>query len=151
MFFEDRRAALAEMRRVLRPGGRLAVAVWDSLERSPGYAAVVALLQRLFGARAADALRAPFVLGEHSTLLSQFEAAGIADAKVTTVTGTARFPSIQAWMYTDVRGWTLDEMIDDQRFASLVAEADEDLRRFVGPDGTVAFDLPAHIVTAAKR
>ena len=30
MFFEDRRAALAEMWRVVRPGGRLAVAVWDA-------------------------------------------------------------------------------------------------------------------------
>jgi ubiquinone/menaquinone biosynthesis C-methylase UbiE len=51
MFFEDRRAALAEMMRVLRPGGRLAVAVWDALERTPGYGAVTLLLQRLFGER----------------------------------------------------------------------------------------------------
>jgi SAM-dependent methyltransferase len=151
MFFEDRRAALAEMMRVLRPGGRLAVAVWDSLEESPGYAAVTGLLQRLFGSRAADALRAPFVLGDRSALLSHFGAAGIPDTKLTTLRGTARFPSIQAWMYTDVRGWTLDEMIDDRQFASLVAEAEKELRRFVGADGSVAFDLPAHIVTATKR
>lgn len=32
MFFTDRRQALREMLRVLVPGGRLAVAVWDSLE-----------------------------------------------------------------------------------------------------------------------
>ena len=31
------------MTRVLRPGGRLAIAVWDALERSPGYAALAAM------------------------------------------------------------------------------------------------------------
>ena len=151
MFFEDRAAALGEMMRVLRPNGRLAVAVWDSLDGSPGYAEVVALLQRLFGSRAADALRAPFVLGDQAALLGPFAVAGIEDAKVSTVRGTARFPSIPAWMYTDVRGWTLDEMIDDRQFASLVTEAEKELRAFVRPDGSVAFDMSGHIVTATKR
>ena len=151
MFFEDRAAALGEMLRVLRPNGRLAVAVWGSLDRCPGYAGAVALLQSLFGRRAADALRAPFVLGDQAALLEPVGAAGIEDAEVTTVRGTARFPSIQAWMYTDVRGWTLDEMIDDRQFTSLVAEAEQELRSFVRADGSVAFDMPAHIVTATKR
>src|SRR5262245_30808227 len=105
MFFQDRAAAIGETMRVLRPDGRLALAVWDSLDRSPGYAALVALLQRLIGSRAANALRAPFVLGDLAVLLGAFKAAGIDDAKVTTTRGTARFPSIQAWMYADVRGW----------------------------------------------
>src|SRR5262245_21700611 len=49
MFFADRPAAIREMQRALRPGGHLAVAVWASLDDTPGYAAFVALLRRLFG------------------------------------------------------------------------------------------------------
>jgi ubiquinone/menaquinone biosynthesis C-methylase UbiE len=70
MFFDDRPAALRDMMRVLRPNGRMAVAVCDALEHSPGYAALANLLQRLFGARIADAFRAPFVLGDPDRLLS---------------------------------------------------------------------------------
>jgi len=150
MFFEDRRAALAEMMRVLRHGGRLAVAVWDSLERTPGYATVTQLLQRLFGDRVADALRAPFALGDPGALRSLFSSAGIPSATVTTVRGTARFPSIKAWIYTDVKGWTLADMIDDAQLARLLDEAEKALRPFLAADGTVAFEAPAHIVTATK-
>src|SRR5262245_26271307 len=94
MFFEDRIAAIKEMWRVLRTGGRLAAAVWDSLERSPGYAAMTALLQRLFGDRIADELRAPFSLGQTVALRSLFAAAGI-PVEIRTLDGTARFPSLE--------------------------------------------------------
>jgi ubiquinone/menaquinone biosynthesis C-methylase UbiE len=37
MFFSDRVRAIAEMLRCAKPGRRVAVAVWDSLERSEAY------------------------------------------------------------------------------------------------------------------
>jgi SAM-dependent methyltransferase len=150
MFFEDRVAALKEMRRVLRPGGRFAVAVWDTLDRSPGYAAMVALLQRLFGERIANELRAPFVLGDPEALRALFRQAGIANVEIHTPDGTARFPSIESWVHTDVKGWTLADLIDEAQYRTLLQEAKRELQRYAQSDGTVAFSAPAHIVTATK-
>jgi len=149
MFFEDRAQAMAEMWRVLKPGGRLAVAVWDALDHSPGYAAMSALLQQLFGDKVADALRAPFVLGDPATLAALARQAGI-PAEVTTRRDVARFPSIEAWVHTDVKGWTLADLIDDDQYQALQQAAPEALTRFVQADATVVFDSPAHIMSAVK-
>ncbi|MCP5082176.1 MAG: class I SAM-dependent methyltransferase [Alphaproteobacteria bacterium] len=150
MFFEDRVAALREMWRVLRPGGGLAVAVWDRMDTSPGYAAMEQLLQRLFGDTAALALQAPFNLGDTALLPPLFSEAGIANVQLQTQTGTARFPSLSAWVHTDVKGWTLAGLIDEAQYQVLQNEAQTALAAFVQKDGTVAFDAPAHIVSAVK-
>lgn len=150
MFFDDRGAALREMWRVLRPGGRLAVAVWDSLERTPGYAAMTALLRRLFGEEIAGALRAPYCLGDTRELTGMLEQAGIGNTRIETLAGTARFPSIPSWVRTDIKGWTLADRIDDAQLARLLTEAQRELRQLAAADGTVSFAHPAHVVTATK-
>ena len=150
MFFQDRPKAIGEMLRVLRPGGRLAVAVWDSLERTPGYAAFVGLLERLFGKETAEALRSPFVLGDPPALRALFREGGAPEAHIVTHEGSARFPSIESWVYTDVKGWTAADLIDEAGYARLLAEAERELRPFVTADGTVVLSAPAHIVTAVK-
>jgi ubiquinone/menaquinone biosynthesis C-methylase UbiE len=148
MFFEDKTAAIREMMRVLRPGGQLTVAVWGRLEESPGYADLAALLERLFGKEAAEALRAPFTLSDVSKLRSILSDAGLSDAKITTHQGSTHFPSIESWMYTEIKGWTLANMLDDAQYQRLVQEAQTILQAYVQPHGGVEFAIPAHIITA---
>lgn len=150
MFFEDSAAALSEMWRVTRPGGRVAVAVWDSLDATPGYAAMAELLRRLFGDEAAESLRVPYAMGDTAALGRLFERAGLGTPHVDTVSGTARFPSIERWVYTDINGWTLAGKLDDDQYQRLLKEAEGSLGAFVQADGTVAFASPAHVVTAVK-
>jgi ubiquinone/menaquinone biosynthesis C-methylase UbiE len=63
MFFSDRTRAIQEMLRVLTPGGRFAVAVWDSLENIPAYASLVELLHGL------PVSKQPTRYGPHSCLV----------------------------------------------------------------------------------
>jgi len=151
MFFGDRAAALREMWRVLRNGGRLAVAVCDALDRSPGYTAFAALLERLFGERVANAFGAPFALGDPATPLALCTQAGIADATLARHAGAVRFRAIDALVSTErACVWTLGGLLNDAQFDRLLRESQSALRPFVRGDGEVEFAMPALLITAGK-
>lgn len=150
MFFADQAAALREMARVLRPGGRMAVAVWGRLVETPGYAAVAALLDELFGPDAAQSIRAPYALGDPAALRALFADAGLGAVEVRALPGEARFASLEEWIYTDIKGWTLADQIDDAGYALFRHHAQERLAPFVQPDGAVAFPAPARVVVVVK-
>ena len=128
----------------------MVVAVWSSLNETPGYAAMAQLLRRLFGAEVASALEAPFCLGDSARLRDIWLQAGAADPLLETVLGTCSFPSLGRWLQTDVKGWTLADLIDDEQFDRLCHEAPADLSEFIGEDGKVEFEAPARFVVVTK-
>jgi SAM-dependent methyltransferase len=149
MFFSDRNKAIREMTRVMLPGGRGAIAVWDSIENVPAFAALVALLDGTAGTAAGDALRAPFVLGDRKALDALFEMTGAAPVDVRTHRGTARFPSMREFLEAELRGWlpVMGVVLTEPEIQRILTEAEAVLSCYVTADEGFAFDISAHLVS----
>lgn len=154
MFVPNQPAAVAEMLRVLKPGGQLAVAVWDKVENSPLYSIVIDLLERVAGSDAANALAAPFALGSEARLEKIFADAGAASARITARSCPAMFPGIRTLLEADLLGWLpiMGVTLSDELAEQVIQEAEQALASFVidtgANAGSVEFAAPALIVTA---
>jgi ubiquinone/menaquinone biosynthesis C-methylase UbiE len=153
MFFSDRRTALSEMMRVLAPGGRLAVAVWDSLERNQAYAAEVELVRKLAGESAAIPLQAPFMLGDPEELAALAKSAWSIPSSIATYKGLARFPSIRSMIEADLLGWLplMGVNLSEEQTVTILKEAEQVFGKYVNGDGRMEFDLAAHIISTGKE
>ncbi|HET6602603.1 MAG TPA: class I SAM-dependent methyltransferase [Xanthomonadaceae bacterium] len=146
MFFDDPAGALREMLRVLRPQGRLVVAVCDALDHSAGYSVFAELLHRLFGAEVAQSFRAPFALGDRERLASICLQAGLT-AHIERMDGLVRFPSVADLVATErACAWTLGGLLDADQFERLRVAAGESLQPFVDEDGEIEFEMPALVI-----
>jgi ubiquinone/menaquinone biosynthesis C-methylase UbiE len=84
-FFPDHEGALAEMHRVLRPGGRIGIAVWCPIEECPPFAMLASAVSTAFGqATAAEYRSGPWGLTDSKQLTSLLDRAGFTDVDVQT-------------------------------------------------------------------
>ena len=81
-FFPERVEALKEMARATRPGGRMAVAVWGSLEQCPIWGEIYAALQETVPSHIADMMKAPFSLHDSEELIALAQEAGLRNTEV---------------------------------------------------------------------
>jgi ubiquinone/menaquinone biosynthesis C-methylase UbiE len=99
MLMADPAAALLETRRVLRPGGRVALAVWDAVEHNP-WALLPSqeLIERGLVPRpdpAAPSQPGPFALGSPERVSELLEQAGFAEVRVATLDLRRRHTSFE--------------------------------------------------------
>jgi SAM-dependent methyltransferase len=98
MLMADPAAALRETRRVLAPGGRVALAVWDRLETNP-WSAVSRDALEAHGLRdpSPPGAPGPFSLGDADRVGELLEEAGFTEIELDTVDIVQRDPDFETW------------------------------------------------------
>jgi len=149
-FFPDRPSALGEMRRVLRPSGRTAIAVWAELERNQVYAAFHAALKATVRSDLAELITAPFSWPSGTTLKSAAEDAGFRNVRLSTrslpmVLEGGVEQAVQSFAATPVAPGVAELPQDVQQtfFARLRQEMARLLR-----DGKVIGEMTSNIIVA---
>lgn len=142
MLTVDPAAALQECRRVLRPGGRVALAVWDVPEANP-WATIPqdGLVSRGLLEPPAPGAAGMFSLAAPGRLADLLAEAGFVEITVEPVTVTKVYDQPIAWLSETVdcsqmfgRAW---RAFDDERRREVRAEFESAAREFTGPDGTI--------------
>ena len=100
MFFTDRHAALTEMHRVLKTGGRVILSVWQGLDRHPFYRAIHDVTERILGK---SSVQAVFSLGDANELRTLLTDSGFHHVTIESVSITARFQQPEEFL-----AWELD-------------------------------------------
>jgi len=151
IYLPDRRAALAGMRRALRPGGRLAAVVYSTAERNAFFSIPVSVIRRRAGLPApAPGLPGPFSLGPPGVLEAELAEAGFADVRVDAVDAPLRLATAAECLRFERESFgALHQMLSglgEVGQAEAWAEIEEELGRF---ETAAGFEGPCELLVGS--
>lgn len=151
-FFPDPSRAMGEIRRVLIPGGRLALAVWRGIDHHPVFARLVEALDQHVGAEAAAMMGGPFAGPGRDALRALLEGAGLHRGSIRIDVLAARFPSPREFLRRELGGTPLAGPVgelDEHRLAALVDRVELALEPYVDDEGLL-IPMQTWLVTGTR-
>jgi SAM-dependent methyltransferase len=125
MFFPDRVRAYSEARRVLRPGGRFILNIWDRIERNEFADTVTEAAARIFPDDPPRFLaRTPHGHGDPDRMQAELEAAGFAAIGIEEIEAESRAPSARHPAIAYAEGTPLRNEIEERDAARLTDVTD---------------------------
>jgi SAM-dependent methyltransferase len=155
-FFPNRPVALAEMWRVLAPGGRLALSVFSSIEHNPATHAFTHTLDRHLGPGASEIKRSEHALADADDLRDLVAGADFENVTIHTTTQTIRFPSPREYVRMQLAATPIASLMrgmeNAQREALVRAMTNEMIASLPAEmvQGGMTFPQEAHVLTARK-
>lgn len=123
MFFPDLGAALREMGRVTRPGGVVAVQVFDLREDQPAYGPWIAMVARHAGEDALRMLGTYWVHGDRGLMRKRCAAAGLRVTAIHDHQRPASFPSVEAMVLTEVNATPLADRLSQAELDAIIVDS----------------------------
>ena len=148
MFFPDLEAALREMGRVARPGGTVAVQVFDLREDQPAYGPWIEMVARHAGADALRMLGTYWVHGDRGLMRERCAAAGLRVTAIHDHQRPASFPSVEAMVLTEVNATPLADRLSPAELDAIIADSHEVYAPWRTDDDQLTIPLTGYVVVA---
>lgn len=148
---KNRVRLLKEMMRVLKPGGRMALAVWAPLQHSPAFNALAQLVQDQGNARAFKVFATPWELGHEHKIRSVISSSGAQISSISREKGTARFPNPETILALWLDRAPVSKELDEAARKRIRLHALEPLSQFSVSTGGLVCPMDATVVTVDKR
>ena len=151
-FFPDRVQAVREIHRVLKPGGRVGITVWSSIENSPGYLAIAHALGKTVGSSAAGLLDELLAFPGPDDIRRVFADGGFPDAIVETHQIDAVFSSAEEFTRAIAVGSIMrrtQTRFSEETLGLIAADVAIEMALYL-TENRLKFPMEAHLLTATK-
>lgn len=151
MYFPNLQGSLGEIRRVLKPGGRISVIVFSTPDQSPFFSIPVSIIRQHANlSPPSPGQPGPFILGAPGVLEKELRKGGFRDVKTRLVSAPVRMASAEECLrWRQETSGTLHQMLrglSDSSRQVAWKEIELEFKKFEGTDGFVS---PCELIVAS--